>query len=84
MDQQLLTVREACRALAMSRTAIYTYLGRELPVVRFGRSVRIHRNDLVHFIDAQRQTFSNVESQPKVQDCDRPRRKARRGGSDGE
>ena len=51
----LLTTEEAARALRVSRSRLYEWMGRgEVPgVVRFGRSVRISRRALETWVDAQ-------------------------------
>lgn len=46
----LLRVDEAARMLAISRAALYPLLGRDIPVVRIGRSVRIQSDALRKFI----------------------------------
>jgi excisionase family DNA binding protein len=46
----LLRVEEVAKLLAVSRTALYPLLGRELPVVRVGRLVRVPRQALEDFI----------------------------------
>ena len=39
--EQMLTVPEVVARLRLSRAKTYQLLGREIPVVRFGRSVRV-------------------------------------------
>lgn len=56
------TVPEACRELRISRATLYTFLGTELPVTRFGRSVRIHRDDLAAFQRARRQQVTGNDA----------------------
>ena len=46
----LLRVEEAALMLAISRTTLYPLLGRDIPIVRIGRSVRIPADALRHFI----------------------------------
>ena len=46
----LLRVAEAARLLSLSRAALYPMLGREIQVVRIGRSVRIPREALEKFV----------------------------------
>lgn len=54
-DQTYYTIPEACRELRISRSTLYEFLGRTLPVTRFGRAVRIHRDDLDAFKRARRE-----------------------------
>jgi len=49
------TIAEAHRELRISRSTLNRFLGTELPVTRFGRSIRIHRDDLEAFQQARRQ-----------------------------
>ena len=58
----LLSVADVCRALGgIGRTHLYDFLGKPLPmglpVIRIGRLVRVHRDDLIAFIEARRQTW---------------------------
>jgi excisionase family DNA binding protein len=53
--QTYVTIAEACRELRISRQTLYSFLGTEIPVTRFGRAVRIHRTDLEAFEAAHRQ-----------------------------
>jgi excisionase family DNA binding protein len=53
--QTYATIAEVCRELRISRQTLYTFLGRELPVTRFGSAVRISREDLEVFKRAHRQ-----------------------------
>ena len=46
----LLRVDEAARMLAISRAALYPLLGRDIPIVRIGRSVRIQSEALRKFV----------------------------------
>lgn len=46
----LLRVEEAARLLSISRARLYPLLGREIPVVRIGRSVRVPRGELERFL----------------------------------
>jgi excisionase family DNA binding protein len=49
MDPVLVTVEEAARALGIGRTKLYELMKTEaetLPVVRIGRAVRIHVDDV--------------------------------------
>lgn len=57
MDQSntYITIPEACRELRVSRSTLYAFLGTELPVTRFGRCVRILRDDLEGFKQARRE-----------------------------
>jgi excisionase family DNA binding protein len=48
------TVRWACDWLGVSRSTLYRYLGREIPVTRIGKSVRIRIDDLERFARAHR------------------------------
>jgi excisionase family DNA binding protein len=47
---RLLRVEEAAKMLAVSRAALYPMLGRELPVVRIGRMVRVPLEAVENFI----------------------------------
>jgi len=47
---RLLRVEEAAKMLAVSRAVLYPMLGRELPVVRIGRMVRVPREAIEDFI----------------------------------
>lgn len=50
----LVSVEEAARLLGLSRGKAYELAARgELPVVRFGRSVRVHRDRLTEWVDEQ-------------------------------
>jgi excisionase family DNA binding protein len=54
-DATLLTKREAAERLSLGPRMVDIYIARgELPVVRFGRAVRIDRRDLAAFIEAHR------------------------------
>jgi excisionase family DNA binding protein len=46
----LVRVEEAAELLAISRAALYPMLGREIPVVRIGRAVRIPRQALAEYV----------------------------------
>jgi excisionase family DNA binding protein len=46
----LIRVEEAAKLLAISRAALYPMLGREIPVVRIGRAVRIPRQALAEYV----------------------------------
>lgn len=52
-DPELYTVREAARILSISRTAVYTLIGRgELETVYpIGRALRVTRGSLVALLD---------------------------------
>jgi excisionase family DNA binding protein len=54
MDKILLTTQEAADFLGIGRAKLYEYLGREIPVVRIGRAVRVHIDDARRFADAMR------------------------------
>lgn len=54
-SQTYYTIPEACRELRVGRSTLYTFLGTELPATRFGRCVRIHRDDLEAFERRRRQ-----------------------------
>ena len=48
----MLTAEETAALLGLSRSKVYALIGRgELPVVRFGRSVRVHRAKLLTLIE---------------------------------
>lgn len=46
----LLRIEEAAEQLAISRTALYAMLGKDIAVVRVGRSVRVPRSALIDFV----------------------------------
>jgi excisionase family DNA binding protein len=46
----LLRVEEAARMLAISRATLYPMLGRQIPVVRIGRAVRVPRAELERYL----------------------------------
>lgn len=52
------TIAEAHRELRISRSTLNRFLGDELPITRFGRSVRIHRDDLAAFERSRRQQLT--------------------------
>jgi excisionase family DNA binding protein len=55
-DEQplLISVEQAARLLGLSRGKAYELAARgDLPVVRFGKSVRVHRDRLAAWVDAQ-------------------------------
>ncbi|MGI8825179.1 MAG: helix-turn-helix domain-containing protein [Chloroflexota bacterium] len=54
MDKLLLTIPEACHVLGIGRSHLYALLGKQLPVVRIGRSVRVHTDDVRRFAQEQR------------------------------
>ncbi len=50
----LVSIEEAARLLGLSRSMAYELAARgSIPVVRFGRSVRVHRGRLSQWVDAQ-------------------------------
>lgn len=51
---RLLTVRQIVERTGWSRAFVYSLLGRGLPVVRVGRTVRVLESDLEAFIRANR------------------------------
>jgi excisionase family DNA binding protein len=56
---ELLTIREACARLKLSRASMYRLIARgELPTVRIGRSRRVIREDLDRFITTLRSRSS--------------------------
>jgi excisionase family DNA binding protein len=55
VDKILLTTQEAADALGIGRVKLYSYLGKGLPVVRIGRSVRVHVDDVRKFAEAMRE-----------------------------
>ncbi len=52
-DCLLLTVEQCAAALQISRSALYPMLGKDIPVCRLGRSVRIPRLWVEEFIGKQ-------------------------------
>jgi excisionase family DNA binding protein len=57
MEKLLLTIREAADVLGMGRTKLYEQLDKSggIPVVRIGRSVRVHVDDVRKFAEIQRE-----------------------------
>ena len=57
-ERILLTTREAAHSLGIGRTKLYELLDRPdgLPVVRIGRAVRIHIEDVRRFAEERRGT----------------------------
>jgi excisionase family DNA binding protein len=55
MEKLLLTTQEAADVLGIGRVKLYQYLGHELPVVRIGRSVRVHVDDVRKFAEERRE-----------------------------
>ena len=54
--KRLLTTKEAAKILVISASKMYSMIqAREIPAVRFGRSVRIREEDLDEFIIRQRE-----------------------------
>ena len=53
-DIRLYTVEDVQRRLSISRTKAYELCTREIPTVRIGRSVRVRKEDLDHFIEKHR------------------------------
>jgi len=56
MEKLLLTTSEGADMLAMGRTKFYEHLDKPggIPVVRLGRSVRVHIDDVRQFAERQR------------------------------
>jgi len=50
-----LTIKDIVQEAQISRSTLYNFLGRELPVTRFGCAVRIRRDDWERFKAAHRQ-----------------------------
>lgn len=61
-QSKLLTIPEVAARLGLGRSKIYDHLGKDLPVVRFGRSVRVTEADLRSFIDRNRQPTKRREA----------------------
>lgn len=58
-EPRLLRSRDVARILNISEPAAYKLLQQEvLPVIRIGRSVRVHNEDLMRFINEQRSSCS--------------------------
>jgi excisionase family DNA binding protein len=60
MEKLLLTTREVADLLGIGRTKLYEQLDKpnDIPVVRLGRSVRVHVDDVRQFADRQREVSS--------------------------
>lgn len=62
----LLSVPEVCEVLKIGRTSLYQVLDKELPeglpVVRIGRSVRVHVDDLYEFSERLRRPHDARDS----------------------
>ncbi len=53
--QRLLTLQDACAILAISIKTLRRRIGAgELPVIRDGRIIRVHPNDLDRYVTARR------------------------------
>jgi excisionase family DNA binding protein len=54
--QVLLTIPQVAKALNLGRTKVYELIWKEnLPVQRFGRAVRISREDLLSWLEERRE-----------------------------
>jgi excisionase family DNA binding protein len=61
LGEVLITVPEAARRLAISRSYLYQYLQRgRLPSVRIGRARRIRVTDLAAFVERLREEHNDV------------------------
>lgn len=60
--ESLLKASEVASVLGISKTAAYRLLGREIPAVRFGATVRVRACDLEAFI--QRSVQAVTHGQP--------------------
>jgi excisionase family DNA binding protein len=59
----LLTVPQVAKKLGLSRTMVYILINREgLPVVRFGRAVRISAPSLQKWVEEREQSSMNTAS----------------------
>jgi len=56
MEKLLLTILETADVLGMGRTKLYEHLDKPngIPVVRLGRSVRVHAEDVRKFAERRR------------------------------
>jgi excisionase family DNA binding protein len=62
---ELLTIREACARLKLSRASMYRLIARgELPTVRIGRARRIILEDLDNFVSAHRSRSGSPLAEP--------------------
>jgi excisionase family DNA binding protein len=69
---ELLTIREACDRLKLSRASLYRLIQRgELPTVRIGRSRRVVSEDLDRFITTLR-SRSNFSLEEGKHDATEP------------
>ncbi len=56
MFQEFLTVREVASFLHVAQKSIYKWISEQrLPAYRFGRAVRVRRDDLDHFIETSKE-----------------------------
>jgi excisionase family DNA binding protein len=55
--QPLLSIADACKVLNLSRPKIYDLIGEGLPIIRFGRAVRISPTSLQRWL-AQREQIA--------------------------
>jgi excisionase family DNA binding protein len=64
LQPMLLTVPQVAKKLGLSRTTVYVLINREgLPVVRFGRAVRISAPSLQKWVEErERETMSAASS----------------------
>lgn len=51
----LMTVSEVARALGCSRSKLYREMRHDLPWIRVGHSLRLHRHDLNAWLNAHRE-----------------------------
>ncbi|RJO64974.1 MAG: DNA-binding protein [Candidatus Omnitrophota bacterium] len=61
--ERLLKPADVAAILGVSRTQAYRLMGRELPAVRFGNTVRVRRADLEKFIESH--TTNNGKTRPR-------------------
>ena len=53
-EGSLLRARDVAAILGVSRTQAYRLLGGSIPVIRFGKVVRVLQSDLQRFIESRR------------------------------
>ena len=59
--QMLLTIPQVAKALNLGRTKIYELIWKEkLPVQKFGRAIRVSREDLQRWLDDRRESQSDT------------------------
>ncbi|MEO7020566.1 MAG: helix-turn-helix domain-containing protein [Ktedonobacteraceae bacterium] len=54
--QMLLTIPQVAKVLSLGRTKVYELIWKEnLPIIKFGRAVRVSKEDLQHWLEKRRE-----------------------------